>query len=186
MGASENATRIRAGYASFNSGDVDGLIDLFDEDSEWRDWADAMLTRCASRGAFVINPLVFAAVFVPLSLISPEFLPRIYITSDKASILLLGIAAGLMAIVGAGAASPPAQPSARPLRRPTTAPPSADIIRIRRATDLTTRAETRPQRDASRSAISPIMSSRSICAWTVPVSWPGSASSPARSSSASL
>jgi uncharacterized protein len=47
--------------------------------------------------ALLTAPLVFAAVFVPLSLISPEFLPRIYITSDKASILLLGIAAGLMA-----------------------------------------------------------------------------------------
>jgi membrane protease YdiL (CAAX protease family) len=32
-----------------------------------------------------------------LSLISPEFLPRIFITSDKASVLLMGIAVGLVA-----------------------------------------------------------------------------------------
>jgi len=37
-------------------------IDLFDEDSEWREWSDAMLTRCASRGPLVINPIVFAEV----------------------------------------------------------------------------------------------------------------------------
>jgi uncharacterized protein len=47
--------------------------------------------------ALLTAPLVFAAVFVPLSLISPEFLPRIFITSDKAGVLLMGIAAGLMA-----------------------------------------------------------------------------------------
>ena len=35
MGASENAARIRAGYKAFNSGDIDGLIDLFDEDIVW-------------------------------------------------------------------------------------------------------------------------------------------------------
>ena len=38
------------------------LIDLFDEASEWRSWSDAMLTRCASRGPLVINPIVFAEV----------------------------------------------------------------------------------------------------------------------------
>jgi membrane protease YdiL (CAAX protease family) len=47
--------------------------------------------------ALLTAPLVFAAVFVPLSLISPQFLPRIVITSDKASVLLMGIAAGLIA-----------------------------------------------------------------------------------------
>ena len=47
--------------------------------------------------ALLTAPLVFAAVFVPLSLISPEFLPRIFITSDKASVVLMGIAAGLVA-----------------------------------------------------------------------------------------
>ena len=38
------------------------LIDVFDEDSEWRDWSDAMLTRAADRAALVINPIIFAEV----------------------------------------------------------------------------------------------------------------------------
>ncbi len=42
--------------------DSNVLIDLFDEDSEWRDWSEAMLTRCASRGSLVINQIVFAEV----------------------------------------------------------------------------------------------------------------------------
>ena len=42
--------------------DSNVLIDLFDEDSEWRDWSDAMLTRCASRGPLIINPIVYAEV----------------------------------------------------------------------------------------------------------------------------
>jgi predicted nucleic acid-binding protein len=42
--------------------DSNVLIDVFDEDSEWRDWSDAMLTRCARRGPLVINPIVFAEV----------------------------------------------------------------------------------------------------------------------------
>ena len=42
--------------------DSNVLIDLFDEDSEWRDWSDAMVTRAADRGALVINPIVFAEV----------------------------------------------------------------------------------------------------------------------------
>lgn len=42
--------------------DSNVLIDLFDEDSEWREWSDAMLTRAATRGSLVINPIVFAEV----------------------------------------------------------------------------------------------------------------------------
>lgn len=42
--------------------DSNVLIDLFDEASEWREWSDAMLTRAASRGQLVINPIVFAEV----------------------------------------------------------------------------------------------------------------------------
>jgi len=42
--------------------DSNVLIDLFDEDSEWRGWSDAMLTRAATRGPLVINPIVFAEV----------------------------------------------------------------------------------------------------------------------------
>jgi predicted nucleic acid-binding protein len=44
--------------------DSNVLIDLFDEASEWRDWADAMVARSARRGALVINPIVFAEVSV--------------------------------------------------------------------------------------------------------------------------
>ena len=65
--------------------------DLFARMTRWRVgarwYAVALLTA----------PLVFTAVFVPLSLISPEFLPLIFITSDKASVLLMRIFAGLMA-----------------------------------------------------------------------------------------
>lgn len=42
--------------------DSNVLIDLFDETSEWRDWSDAMVARCARRGPLVINPIVFAEV----------------------------------------------------------------------------------------------------------------------------
>lgn len=42
--------------------DSNVLIDVFDEDSEWREWSAAMLTRRARRGQLVINPIVFAEV----------------------------------------------------------------------------------------------------------------------------
>jgi ketosteroid isomerase-like protein len=35
MGATENAARVRDGYAAFNRGDVDALIELFAEDIVW-------------------------------------------------------------------------------------------------------------------------------------------------------
>ena len=45
--------------------------------------------------ALLIAPLVFALVFLMLSLISPEFLPRIFVTDDKVSLVLMGVAIGL-------------------------------------------------------------------------------------------
>jgi CAAX protease family protein len=45
--------------------------------------------------ALLTAPLVFITVFLGLSLISPEFLPRILITDDKVSLVLIGIAIGL-------------------------------------------------------------------------------------------
>lgn len=42
--------------------DSNVFIDLFDDDSEWREWSDAMLTRAANRGPLVINPIVFAEI----------------------------------------------------------------------------------------------------------------------------
>jgi uncharacterized protein len=47
--------------------------------------------------ALLTAPILITGVMLALSLISPEFLPRIFIASDKASVLLLGIAAGLTA-----------------------------------------------------------------------------------------
>ena len=42
--------------------DSNVLIDLFDEESEWRDWSDAMVHAARTRGDVVINPLIFAEV----------------------------------------------------------------------------------------------------------------------------
>jgi predicted nucleic acid-binding protein len=42
--------------------DSNVLIDLFDDESEWRDWSDAMIPACADRGPLVINPIVYAEV----------------------------------------------------------------------------------------------------------------------------
>jgi membrane protease YdiL (CAAX protease family) len=50
-------------------------------------WAVALLTA----------PLLIMGVMLSLSLISPEFLPRIFITSHKASVVLMGIVLGLVA-----------------------------------------------------------------------------------------
>jgi uncharacterized protein len=47
--------------------------------------------------ALLAAPILLTGVMLSLSLISPEFLPRVFIASDKASVLLLGIAAGLTA-----------------------------------------------------------------------------------------
>src|SRR5215207_2826620 len=47
--------------------------------------------------ALLTAPILILGVILALSLISPEILPRIFIASDKASVLLLGIAAGLTA-----------------------------------------------------------------------------------------
>jgi uncharacterized protein len=47
--------------------------------------------------ALLTAPLVFTAVSLALSLSSPEFLPGILTSDDKASVLLMGIFAGFMA-----------------------------------------------------------------------------------------
>lgn len=46
--------------------------------------------------ALLLAPLLATAVLLALSLLSPEFLPVIFTSDDKASLLLSGIAAGLM------------------------------------------------------------------------------------------
>lgn len=42
--------------------DANVLIDLFDEESEWREWSDAMITACMRKGPVVINPIIYAEV----------------------------------------------------------------------------------------------------------------------------
>jgi uncharacterized protein len=46
--------------------------------------------------AVLTAPLVFAAVYLPLSRVSPVFLPRIVTTGGKASLLLTAVAMGLL------------------------------------------------------------------------------------------
>jgi membrane protease YdiL (CAAX protease family) len=45
--------------------------------------------------ALLTAPLLFTAVLLALSLLSPEYLPRILTTSDKAALLMTGVAVGL-------------------------------------------------------------------------------------------
>lgn len=42
--------------------DSNVLVDLFDDDSEWRGWSDAMLEQCRNQGPLVINPVILAEV----------------------------------------------------------------------------------------------------------------------------
>ena len=67
-----------------------GFRDLLASMTRWRVgarwYAVALLTA----------PLVFTAILLAFSLISPEFLPRILTTSDTASVLLFGIGWGLI------------------------------------------------------------------------------------------
>jgi len=42
--------------------DSNVLIDLIDDESEWRGWSDAMLQMCRDNGPVVINPIIYAEV----------------------------------------------------------------------------------------------------------------------------
>lgn len=46
--------------------------------------------------ALLATPLLVLAVLLPLSLLSPAFLPAIFTTDDVGTLLLSGLAAGLM------------------------------------------------------------------------------------------
>jgi membrane protease YdiL (CAAX protease family) len=75
-----------------------GLIDGRAGLSEFR--ARLLKWRVGARWyavALFTAPLLIMGVMLALSLIYPEFLPRIFIATDKASVLLLGIAVGLTA-----------------------------------------------------------------------------------------
>ena len=67
----------------------EGFRDLLTRMARWRVgarwYALALLTA----------PLLFMAVLLALSLSSPEFLPRIFTTDEKATLVLMGIAVGL-------------------------------------------------------------------------------------------
>jgi predicted nucleic acid-binding protein len=44
--------------------DSNVLIDLLDEESEWRSWSDSMVAACRDRGPIVINPVILAEVSI--------------------------------------------------------------------------------------------------------------------------
>jgi predicted nucleic acid-binding protein len=64
--------------------DSNVLIDLFDEQSKWCEWSDAMLTRCASHGPLVINPIVFAEISAGFDSIDDveDALPEAYVRRE--------------------------------------------------------------------------------------------------------
>ena len=77
------------------------LIGLIDGRAGLREFISRLLKwRVGARWyavALFTAPILITGVMLSLSLISPEFLPRIFIATDKASVLLLGIAVGLTA-----------------------------------------------------------------------------------------
>ena len=64
--------------------DTNVLVDLLDEDREWRDWSAAMLDRATRQGRLVINPLVFAEVSVTFDTVEEldEALPLDYFVRE--------------------------------------------------------------------------------------------------------
>lgn len=63
--------------------DSNVLIDLLDEASEWREWADAMIADLGTRGPLVINPVIYAELAAGFNdpdeldaALPPEFLKR--------------------------------------------------------------------------------------------------------------
>ena len=63
--------------------DSNVLIDLFDEESEWRGWSDAMIADLGTRGELIINPIVYAEVAAGFAsvedveeVLRPDFLRR--------------------------------------------------------------------------------------------------------------
>ena len=63
--------------------DSNVLIDLYDEDSEWREWSDAMLTRCAARGPLVNLSLEAASRLRSFTLLREGYL-RLHGASSSA------------------------------------------------------------------------------------------------------
>lgn len=42
--------------------DSNVLLDVFTDDSEWRDWSDAMLAQSARSSRLVLNPIIYSEV----------------------------------------------------------------------------------------------------------------------------
>ena len=64
--------------------DTNVLVDLLDEDLEWRDWSASMLERASRQGRLVINPLVFAEVSVTFDTVEEldAALPQAYFARE--------------------------------------------------------------------------------------------------------
>jgi membrane protease YdiL (CAAX protease family) len=77
------------------------LTGLLDGRAGLREFASRLLKwRVDARWyavALLTTPLSLLAVLLPLSLLSPDYLPRIFTTDDKAALLLMGLAVGLAA-----------------------------------------------------------------------------------------
>jgi predicted nucleic acid-binding protein len=60
--------------------DTSVLLDLLDAESEWHDWSAWTLSRCGSRGALAINPIIFAEVSAGFASVEEveEALPKAY------------------------------------------------------------------------------------------------------------
>jgi len=71
--------------------DSNVLIDLFDDDSQFQGWSEAMLAKAANRGRLVINPIILAelaagfASFETLNeVLPPEYVQREALPWDAA------------------------------------------------------------------------------------------------------
>ncbi len=64
--------------------DSNVLIDLLDEESEWRSWSDAMVAMCRNRGPIVINPVILAEVSMGFESFEAvnEHLPENYVRRE--------------------------------------------------------------------------------------------------------
>jgi membrane protease YdiL (CAAX protease family) len=67
-----------------------GYRDLFARITRWRVGARWYAV------ALLAGPLLYLAVLFALSLLSPEFLPGLFTTDDKATLVLFGVASGLI------------------------------------------------------------------------------------------
>ena len=76
------------------------LLSLLDGRAGWRElWARLLTWRVAVRWyalALLTGPLLMAAALLALSLLSPDFLPRLFTEADKVSLLQFSLVVGLL------------------------------------------------------------------------------------------